>query len=207
MNERSQHFLSAFEGSLIDTVTSQARPIRIWEISKRIWFGGGEPVELQNPILESIFEELNRSQDKSQLNPLIEPTSERAYKAAKRWIVWAVNKFSNLSKPYIIVTGDGGVVVEWRMKDNFVSVDFDEEDSEMDIIFFQINNKKDSEDFNENKLEEVLSALISYDVISANHISREEAQAHSVPYERFPDSFFGSASVTNNSRQVLDCRR
>lgn len=129
------------------------------EIERLIAWDSGELVEPENKILENAFDELNQARDRSKLNPEIEPASERAYREARKWIVWATNNFG-LTNPFIVVPGNGDIRVEWNDGDDFISVKFDEEYEDMDTIFYQLDNKIDSEDFNEERLEELITTLI-----------------------------------------------
>lgn len=161
------------------------------------WVGIGEAVVFQNSMPEEkVFKELDRSQDKSQLNPLIQPTSDRAHSAAKQWIVWAKNKFPELS-PYIVIPGDGGIIVEWKINSDFVSINFDEDDCELDVIFSKLNGETNSVDFSESTLEELLSALISYDTISSDLVSPKNDSSYD---KEDSFDFAGSVSTTDNPR-------
>ncbi len=196
MNRNQLYKIS--EESLEDTSTSVTETL-----VKQIWFGFGELVATENPILREILKELDLSKRENQINPALEVPSERALSSAKTWIRWAFNNFSELSNPHIIVTGDGGIIVEWRMKNNFISLNFDEEDSEMDTILYKIRNTKDCVDFDKNLLEELFSEIISYEVISARTISPKRTKENIEKYGQISSTFIGSATSTNTSQQVL----
>ncbi|HEX8197877.1 MAG TPA: hypothetical protein VF571_16925 [Pyrinomonadaceae bacterium] len=166
------------------------------------WFGSGELIEPPPPIQDRVSRELEDARDADKLNPLLQPTSERAYNVAKSWVNWVRNRFTDLSVPYVIVSGDGGVIIEWQAGGNFVSVNFDESDSEMDTIFFRISTQQDTVDFNEVNLEELLSELTTYEVISADYVTRESARFNRCSRE-FYFNLAGTASATHNLGERL----
>lgn len=129
-------------------------------------YGTPEPVAIQPSFLRQVFSELNRSRDVSRLNPALEPTSQRAFNEAKKWILWVTNKF-NLVNPFIVIPGDGGIIVEWYNGNDFISVNFDKEDSDFDSVLYKLNGRKDSVDFNEETLADLINTLISKDCIES----------------------------------------
>lgn len=105
-----------------------------------------------------VFAELSRAQNRTLLNPSICPASERASRAARKWVVSMHNRYPTL-RAHILVPGDGSIVVKWQNGNDFVSADFDESDSEMDTLFYKLNNLTESEDFNALKLEDLIARL------------------------------------------------
>lgn len=106
--------------------------------------------------------ELNRARDKSALNPLLEPASDRAYCEAINFLLWTTLRL-NLGNPFIAVPGDGGIIIEWNKGDDYISVNLDEKDKEMDVIFYRLGNERNFKDFNEKNFKELIPTFISKD--------------------------------------------
>jgi len=102
---------------------------------------------------------LNKLKNETNLNPHIKPMSSRAFVAAKKWLSIAFGIKSELSKTRILLTGDGGVALEWRLENNYVSINFDENDSEMDMIFYRFGIDRNYKDLTESNLTELFHRL------------------------------------------------
>lgn len=102
---------------------------------------------------------LDELKNETDLNPLITPMSNRAYKAAKDWLAVALKIQSELDMPRVLLTGDGGVAIEWKLESNYVSIHFDEADSEMDMIFYKFDGDRNYKDLNKSNLTQLFHQL------------------------------------------------
>jgi hypothetical protein len=120
-------------------------PVQIWP-------------ERSNDLKKALLA-LERSKTIAQTVPEFAPTSERAYRVAKKWVLWVNYIYGNLWTPYIAIPGTGGIIAEWRYQDNVVSVSFDGDEDEIDIVHSDLNGIENSTIFSEPLLREYLNAI------------------------------------------------
>lgn len=105
------------------------------------------------------FEELTRIKNDKNISPSLKPISFRAFEAAKAWMFMSYAENAFLEVPKFMLTGDGGVAFEWREDNNYVSVHFDENDSDMDMIFYRFDGERDYRDLTKTNLFTLLDRL------------------------------------------------
>lgn len=123
--------------------------------------GGSSRLNRSDLLGHSLFDALQRSRDQTKLHHLVKASSPRAYQKAIAVLIHANEKFSYGTIPYIVVPGDGGLIVEWSVGDDFVSVNIDDLNAEMDLLYVQENGVEDSLDFSYSTLDEALTSLFS----------------------------------------------
>jgi hypothetical protein len=121
--------------------------------------GVSDVEESENHRLKLGLNKLNKLNNETNLNPNLKAISVRAYDAALKWLPVALKLKIKLAAPNVLITGDGGVAVEWRLKNNYVSIHFDESDSEMDMIFYRFGSDRNYKDLNKSNLTQLLHRL------------------------------------------------
>lgn len=119
-------------------------------------------------INAGVLSELRRAHDQSKLNPELEAATTRAYNRALNILIRSQERFSYGSLPYIVVPGDGGVIVEWADGDNFISITVDHLNKELDAIFYRLGESSDTVSFSYDRMDEYLTALFSREEIAAS---------------------------------------
>lgn len=121
---------------------------------------GLEEIGLEATTIEDCsLEILDKIKNETDLNPNIKAMSSRAYQSAKNWLKLCFRIKKNANSPHIILTGDGGVAIEWREESNYISIHFDESDSDMDMIYYRFNGDRNYKDLTESNLTELFTQL------------------------------------------------
>lgn len=106
------------------------------------------------------FVQLFESLDRAQLNAELEPVTARAFRVALKALQMSYDASPNLSAPDVILSGDGGIDIEWSAKDKLVSVRIRKSDDARDRIYSQDSEDFGSVEFNEENLKSALSQLL-----------------------------------------------
>ena len=110
---------------------------------------------------DSISKVLERSKNAAQLNAALTLANERAYSLARKWAIWGIATYGEHMPPYIAIPGDGSLVIEWETDSGTVSVRFDAEDEDTDIIISRIDGVRLVKQFTPYALRMSLNQLIS----------------------------------------------
>lgn len=94
--------------------------------------------------------------DDSDLSPMIEATSKRAFLTTLFWIVKTFSNDKSLPCPDIVPSGNGGIDIEWTFEDRFVSAQIHKSNLANDKIYFRLSRGFESAELN---LENLLNLL------------------------------------------------
>ncbi|HUF04304.1 MAG TPA: hypothetical protein VMM38_09025 [Aridibacter sp.] len=154
--------------------------------------------------LLTALEELERIHDQSQCNPVHECASDRAYSVAKSWLFRVFRLYPNLSAPFVLLPGDGGVILKWNGDDgNFVSVNFDADDEDLDITFARFDGIKQSDDFTKERLDQLLSILSHQTKPDIAYVQGTGEAERTLFRKRIQGSPYSKPTFSDNYGQVL----
>jgi hypothetical protein len=89
-----------------------------------------------------------------EINPALEkPSSHSIFTAA--FYLFVVYQLQSDSQPELAVSGDGGIYLEWKLGDKFVSIQIDREKSNNDRIYVEQGGNYGSRKLTENTLKEI----------------------------------------------------
>ncbi len=94
--------------------------------------------------------------DASDLNPMVEATSKRAFLTALFWLVNVFSNNKNLTCPDIVPSGEGGIDIEWTFEALFVSVQIHKSNPKNDRIYYKRDGSFKSTELNKENLLDLL---------------------------------------------------
>jgi len=106
---------------------------------------------------ENSIVQLYKFTNESSKDANTETPSQRAYRTALIWMFEIYKLNPQISEPDIVVSGDGGVDIEWDLDDKFISLQIKREENGMDKIYFEHNGKYTAIEVSKQNLQTLLT--------------------------------------------------
>ncbi|MGB7203510.1 MAG: hypothetical protein WBD16_14780 [Pyrinomonadaceae bacterium] len=179
-------------------------PISVSEMVAAPYKGalGGQMFGSRQYFENSQLTALRRAHDQTQLNPEVRAATLRANSKALKVLFYSQEHYSYGPAPYIVLPGDGGVIVEWALGEDFVSTNIDSLNHQLDLIYFRLNGQEDCKDFGYDTLDELLTSLFSGEEITTNVPSISTIAAETRAALLRPDPQ-GSSASAYSYREIL----
>ena len=125
---------------------------KIYHIDDRVQAFRDELLSSWGEAISQIRELYKELFDSSELSPMVEATSKRAFITSLFWVIKTFSEDESLPCPDILPSGDGGIDIEWTFDDRFVSVQIHKSNHVNDKIYFRRNNGFESAKLNVDNL-------------------------------------------------------
>lgn len=106
---------------------------------------------------ETTLVQLYKFTNESEAETNTEKPSQRAYRTALILMFEVYQMIPGLSQPDVVVSGDGGVDIEWELEDKFVSLQIKKEENGTDKIYIEQGSEYGSTEVSTQNLHKFLS--------------------------------------------------